>query len=736
MSLTTLIIACHNQARFTRLCVEAVLRQTRPPFELVIVDNASTDETAGYLSSLAGRPGPERVEVLTGATNLGHPAACNLALQRARGEQVVFLDNDVVVTPRWLPRLLGHLAAGGGQAGLVGPVSNAAAGRQQVAAQYARLEDLDGAAERRHLSHSGQRRAARRLSAFCLLARHEALRRLGGFDEQFAHGFFADDDLCLRFREAGLGVVLALDVYVHHFGGATFAGAGVDPHPLLAEGLETFRRKWGPERTAGYRLAPPPAAPGTPCVPAAIHKPRVSLGLIVRDEADNLPACLAGLAGLFDELVVIDTGSGDDTRQVAARLGARVYDFPWVDSFAAARNECLRRARGDYVFWLDADDRVEEGERAKLRALLRSLDGRPVGYLLPCLCPAEAPADGPSVVDHLRLFRNLPGLEWRYRVHEQVLLSFRRLGGQVRRAEVAIRHTGYLSPALRARKLRRDMRLLAMDLEENPDDPFILFNLGWAHLNTGELAKALECLWRSRGRMPTSYPLRAKLFALLAQALARSGELSQALAACQAGRAERPRDGELAFLEAALLHQAGRHADAEARLLALLAARPAGAASGLDLGMFGFKARHNLALVYRAQGRANEEEEQWRAILEERPGSGPAHLGLGELFLRQGRTGELHALLAAAEGREGLGVEAALLRCQISLLAGNAEAALALAERALASADHAPGLHFVRGRAQLLLGRREEAGRSFQRAAALDPLMPEARRQLERLGRP
>jgi glycosyltransferase involved in cell wall biosynthesis len=98
--------------------------------------------------------------------------------------------------------------------------------------------------------------------------------------------------------------------------------------------------------------------------------PRVSLCLIAKDEEHNLPACLAPAVGLVEEIVVVDTGSTDATREVARRLGARVFDFPWCDSFAAARNETLRHAQGDWVLWLDADDRLDDDNRAKLRALL------------------------------------------------------------------------------------------------------------------------------------------------------------------------------------------------------------------------------------------------------------------------------------------------------------------------------------------------------------------------------
>ena len=99
----------------------------------------------------------------------------------------------------------------------------------------------------------------------------------------------------------------------------------------------------------------------------------VSLTMIVKDEEKNLSTCLGSVRGVFDEIVVVDTGSTDRTIEIARSFGAKVFEFAWVDSFAAARNEALSHATGDYTFWLDADDVVEPVEREKLQALLAGL---------------------------------------------------------------------------------------------------------------------------------------------------------------------------------------------------------------------------------------------------------------------------------------------------------------------------------------------------------------------------
>jgi glycosyltransferase involved in cell wall biosynthesis len=194
--------------------------------------------------------------------------------------------------------------------------------------------------------------------------------------------------------------------------------------------------------------------------------PKVSLCVIVKNEAGNLRDCLGPVAGLVDDIVVVDTGSTDGTPEIAWQLGARVFAFPWVDSFAAARNESLRHARGEWVLWLDADDRVDEANRGRLRVLIDNLPNENVGFVMKCLCLPDPKTGRSTAVDHVRLFRRHPGLRWRYRVHEQILPGLRGLGGKVRWSDVVVHHTGYQDSALRQTKLERDFRLLGLEHAE------------------------------------------------------------------------------------------------------------------------------------------------------------------------------------------------------------------------------------------------------------------------------
>src|SRR5262249_7305197 len=146
----------------------------------------------------------------------------------------------------------------------------------------------------------------------------------------------------------------ALDTYIHHVGSRTFAALGIDTEKQLAQNLGLFRDKWGAERASAYRMMTARATPAQwrPAAPSD-GRVRISLCMIVRNEEENLPACLDSVEGIFSEIVIVDTGSTDRTRELAQARGATVVEFLWCDDFAAARNVSIEHATGDYIFWMD-----------------------------------------------------------------------------------------------------------------------------------------------------------------------------------------------------------------------------------------------------------------------------------------------------------------------------------------------------------------------------------------------
>jgi tetratricopeptide (TPR) repeat protein len=478
-----------------------------------------------------------------------------------------------------------------------------------------------------------------------------------------------------------------------------------------------------------------PAAAGTPAdeavAPASPRRPRVSLCLIARDEEANLPACLGSARDLVDEVIVVDTGSTDRTREVAAGFGARVFEFPWCDSFAAARNESLRHAAGDWIFWLDADDRLDEADRQKLRDLFAALPAGNVAYAMKCLCLPEPSAGTATVVDHIRLFRNHPDIRWQYRVHEQILPAVRRSGGDVRWTDVVIQHTGYQDPEVRQRKRDRDLRLLRLDQAEHPDGPFVLFNQGSLYLDLGRPAEALPALRRSLGLSQPRDSIVRKLYAMIVQCHRQQGKTAEAAAACRDGRALYPEDAELLYQEALVRREQGDLPGAEEALLRLLGTEEQAHFASIDVGLRGHKARHNLAVVYREQGRAAEAEAQWRAAVAAAADFVPARVGLAELYLEQQRWADFDEAVARVEALPQGALDAGVLRARRHLAGREFAQAQEVLRATIARHPGAVWPRVLFSRALLQEGRDcDAAERALRDVLAVDPGHPEARRNL------
>ena len=161
----------------------------------------------------------------------------------------------------------------------------------------------------------------------------------------------------------------------------------------------------------------------------------VSLCMIVKNEEDVLARCLESVEGLVDEIVIVDTGSADRTREVAARFTDKIVDFPWRDDFAAARNESFAHASMDYCLWLDADDVLLEADREAFRALKEALD--PAVDVV--MAPYHAGFDQSGRVTFSyyreRLIKNGAGMRWEGAVHEAVAPA-----GRVVYADFAVTH--------------------------------------------------------------------------------------------------------------------------------------------------------------------------------------------------------------------------------------------------------------------------------------------------------
>lgn len=254
--LVSIVILTYNQRSYTEECLASIARHTPEPHEIIMVDNGSADGTVAWLSSLVDSD--SRYRLIVNDENRGFAAGCNQGLAVARGEYLVLLNNDVVVTPEWLAGLI-ECHRTEPRVGIVGPLTNNASGIQGLGEVCpGGTGGLDDFSRSYRCQYRYRRIPSRRLVGFCMLFSRQLYREVGGLDERFGSGNFEDDDYCLRSAIAGYCNLVAGDVYVHHYGSVTFKGAGMDYRASLAGNWSLFREKWSSpvtDRAIAARIA-------------------------------------------------------------------------------------------------------------------------------------------------------------------------------------------------------------------------------------------------------------------------------------------------------------------------------------------------------------------------------------------------------------------------------------------------------------------------------------------------
>lgn len=197
-------------------------------------------------------------------------------------------------------------------------------------------------------------------------------------------------------------------------------------------------------------------------------KPGITLAMIVKDEEEKLPRCLASVEGVVDDIVVVDTGSTDGTLEIARRHGARVFQMEWPGAFDAARNESLRHVETEWILWLDADEWLEKGSGPKIRKVIEWDDAYCFGLVI-----REV---GPDPVEFCatRLWRSRPSVPFVGAIHEHLDPSVLQAHGETRKefaTDIVVLHDGY-SPGQRQAKQARSIELLKKELELRPGQPY------------------------------------------------------------------------------------------------------------------------------------------------------------------------------------------------------------------------------------------------------------------------
>lgn len=225
--------------------------------------------------------------------------------------------------------------------------------------------------------------------------------------------------------------------------------------------------------------------------------PNITLALIARDEETHIERCLKSASGLDAEMIVVDTGSKDKTRDIAIACGAQALNFLWIDDFSAARNKALEIAKGRWILVLDADEYLPPASVEAIRALTSDAAAPHCAYHLLNKSSSDDGRTGTSGLI-VRLFPNDPRVRYEWPVHEQVATSLQRAGIPIKDTSIEIIHTGYSSPEVNAAKQARNLRILEKMTQASYEvHPMVWFLKGGALLDLNRFEDALAAYIKS-----------------------------------------------------------------------------------------------------------------------------------------------------------------------------------------------------------------------------------------------
>lgn len=222
-----------------------------------------------------------------------------------------------------------------------------------------------------------------------------------------------------------------------------------------------------------------------------MKKEKISGCLIVKDEAETLEKCIKSMLPILDELIIVDTGSTDNTIEIAKKYTDKVYNYTWQNDFAAARNFAISKAKMDWIIFLDADEYFSERSLKNIRKTINEENGKADAFMINGYNILLSSGEVKDKFTVIRVFRNKPEIRYQGRIHEYL-----RKKGQFTIIDctdiIEIFHTGYnKAVADKKNKNERNLSLLLQDIAERPDDGNTHFYLSLQYLGMEDYEKVL-----------------------------------------------------------------------------------------------------------------------------------------------------------------------------------------------------------------------------------------------------
>ena len=211
--------------------------------------------------------------------------------------------------------------------------------------------------------------------------------------------------------------------------------------------------------------------------------------MIVKNEEENIREILEKMDGIFDEVVILDTGSEDSSKNVAEQLGAKVFSRKWKDDFSLHRNQAIEKSSGKWIFWLDSDDRISPEDAEKIKKIALKSENYDA-FIFPVTTIFKNKKI--ETVDMIRLFRNKTEYRFEGTVNEQIGPSIVKASGKIKRiSDLTIIHNRFsIDPEFIIERNKRNLKLLKKQEEKTPRDPYFLTQLAWSAYNSNNLLLA------------------------------------------------------------------------------------------------------------------------------------------------------------------------------------------------------------------------------------------------------
>ncbi|HET7047124.1 MAG TPA: glycosyltransferase [Solirubrobacteraceae bacterium] len=351
----------------------------------------------------------------------------------------------------------------------------------------------------------------------------------------------------------------------------------------------------------------------------------LSLCMIVRDEEEMLPRCLAAVAPAVDEIVIVDTGSVDRTVEIAHEFGAKVIHREWTGSFSDARNVSFEAATSDWLMYLDADEVLVAEDVKRLRALTGRI-WKEAFYLVETSYTGDV-EDGSAVTNSaLRIFRNRPHYRFEGRLHEQIAHHLPTYAhNRIEQTSVRVEHFGYLGAVRDAKeKSTRNIDLLRAQQRESAPSAFLHFNIGTEYAVIGDHGSALiefERAWemaRRQGEERRDYV--PALMTRLVTALRLTGRQTEAVSKVEEGLELFPGFTDLVYAQALAYLSIDRQDEAIEAWKRCIEMGDAPARYGATVGAGTYLPKISLAELYLSRGELQQATELLDECITEYPG--------------------------------------------------------------------------------------------------------------------